>query len=152
MSKFILPHKRNYKTNASWLDAVYRKNKALIDPHMQGDLSKKRQFIDLVKEQKQSRHLKMKLNKEKITAKDAVESLFRTREFTSYEEQSKINIRNALRGTREEEELLRKVGAKRLYAKNFVYDKKEHAYRYKDVIVHKPPSPPNKFARAYNII
>jgi NADH dehydrogenase/NADH:ubiquinone oxidoreductase subunit G len=152
MSKFILPHKRKYKTNASWLDAVYRKNKALIDPHMHGDLSKKRQFFDLVKEQKQSRHLKMKLNTNSVSTKEAVKSLFRTREFTSYEEQSRLNIRESLRGTKEEEELLKKVGAKRLYTKNFVYDKNEKAYRYKDVLVKKPPSPPNKYSRAYNII
>lgn len=134
MSKLKLPPRRNYKTNASYLDAVYKKNKTLIDSKLPNtNLSKKRIFIDLVKEQKQSSHLKKFLDKEKISTTDAIKAIDRSRIFTSLREQMIENAIKALKTTGAEEELKKLVGKKRIFKKDLYYDKEEGIYLYKDV-------------------
>lgn len=134
MSKLKLPPRRQYKTNASYLDAVYKKNKTLIDSHLPDTyLSKKQMFIDLVKEQKQSKYLKRTLDKEKISTIDAIKAIDRSRTFTSLREQMLENARKALKTTGAEEELKRITGKKRILKKDLSYDREENVYMYKDV-------------------
>ena len=133
LSRFKWPRRRDYKTNASYLDAIYRKNRRILDPVLQGNMSKKRQFIELVKEQKQNRHLKLKLGTDKITTKEAVKSVLRLRDFTSEFELGVDNLISQLKGNKQYEELADMVGDKRILRKNFKYDKVNKTFKYKDV-------------------
>lgn len=134
MSKLKLPPRRKYKTNASYLDAVYKKNKTLIDSTLPDThLSKRQMFIDLVKEQKQSKSLKRILDKEKVSTIDAIKAIDRSRIFTSLREQMLENARKALKSTGAEEELKKITGKKRILIKDLSYDREENVYMYKDV-------------------
>lgn len=134
MSKFKLPPRRQFKTNASYLDAVYKRNKHLIDSKLPNTyLSKKQMFIDLVKEQKQSKHLKKYLEKEKISTIDAIKSIERSRTFTTLKEQMAENVIKGLKKSGMEEELKRLSGKKRILKKDIYYDREENIYTYKDI-------------------
>lgn len=143
MSKFKIPPRRQYKTNASWLNAIYNQNRSIIDAKMKDPktmkpkdrLSRKQQFLDLVKEQKENKHLRMALDKDKVTTRDAVEHIFRTRKFTPYEEQARINVREALRGTETETQLKENLGTDRLLTKKFKWDKQSKGYRYGNYLI-----------------
>lgn len=150
MSRFKIPLRRKYKTGTSWLDAVYKQNRSIIDAQMvdpktmnpEDRLSRKQQFIDLVKEQMENEHLRMALDKDRVGIRDAVEHISRTRKFTSYAEQARINVREALRGSEAERQLKENLGTDRLITNKFVWtetvdaQKKEiKGYKYGNYLI-----------------
>lgn len=148
--RLSLPSRKRYKTKQSYLDAIYRRNKSYIDSKMadpkdmpiEDRLSRKEQFFDLVKEYTEKKTIKMLLNVERITAKQAVEAILRRRDFDKpYVEQARENFRESLRGTETEQLLKNELGTDRLYTEKFVYDKEEKGYKYKDILIQIENSP-----------
>lgn len=158
--RLSLPSRKRYKTKQSYLDAVYRRNKSYIDSKMadpkdmpiKDRLTKKEQFFDLVKEYTERKTVKMLLGKEKITAKEALQSILRRRDFDKpYAEQARDNFREALRGTETEQLLKKELGTDRLYTSKFVYDKNEKGYRYNNVLVQLESSPKGRRGGTFKI-
>ena len=90
----------------------------------------------------ENEHLRLALDKDKVSARDAVEHIFRTRKFTSYAEQARTNVREALRGTEAERQLKENLGTDRLLTKKFIWtetvdaQKKEiKGYKYGNYLI-----------------
>ena len=118
-----------YKNKSTYLDAVYRANKKLIDEHIEQptnpNISKKTVFKQLVKEQEA----------EGMTTRQAVKTLSRSTVFTSTKERLQYNAYEAVRGDldayKEFRELTKVKGKyQKIEMDKFVWDQDEHAYIY----------------------
>ena len=123
--------KSKYKSTSTWLDAVYRNNKELIDESIEQptnkNISKKKVFKQLVQEYED----------EGYTAKQALKKLSGSTRFTSTVERLQYNAYEGLiddqEAYREFRELTKVKGKyQKIRLDKFVYDKSSHSYIYDD--------------------
>lgn len=123
--------KSKYKSTDSWLDAIYRNNKVIIDEKVRSTagLSKKSVFKRLVKEQME----------QGSSATRAVNVIERSTIFTSVKERLQANLYSGLKGDqqayRDFRELTKEKGKYAKFDPNLLtYDYKDKAYYYGDKV------------------
>lgn len=128
--------KYKYKNEKAWLDAVYRKNKNLIDSALSGvrEKSKKSVFIQLIKERKETKG---------ETLFQAVRRIGRTDVFTTRKERAQENIFNAIKKEKDLYKIFRKsVGWKeKIDLSKFSWDYDDKVYKYGDTVIDISDSP-----------
>lgn len=124
-----VPKRRNYKTDTWYLKAVYRINKEKLDPYLNGEAKKERQFIEAVKSAKKNKHLMWKLDTNRITTRQALES-FSREILMDKEEIAVLNARQMLRSTKKEKELKEMLGIKNIRMKNLTWNEVDKVFEY----------------------
>ena len=121
--------RNRYKSTSSWLDAVYRNNKAFIDeklPDTESKTSKKRLFKQIIKDY---------VEEDDLTYKQAVAVASRSTTFTEVKERLVFNAYKALKkdeaAYREFRELTKEQGRyTKINFDEFVWDKDSKSYVY----------------------
>lgn len=128
--------KYKYKNEKAWLDAVYRKNKVLIDSALSEvrETNKKKIFIQLIKERKETRG---------ETLYQAVRRIGKTDVFSSKKERAQENILNAIKREKDIFKTFRKsVGwKKKIDTTKFRWDYDDGVYKYENVVIDVSNSP-----------
>lgn len=130
----VIPKRRNYKTEKGYLRAVYRLNKERLDPKLNAiGKTKQQQFVEVVLTEKKNKHLMWQLDKDRITTKQAMESVIR-QHYLGKKGVAEINVRQMLKTTGKEKELREIIGEKRIKVDNIKWneDLKEFEYFVKD--------------------
>lgn len=137
MVTFKAAHSRSYyKSQNSWLNAIYRKNKSIIDEAYKkrhGDIGleagPRRAFLNDVKEYVESG----------MSTRDALKTLSRSTTFTPAKERIQNNFWAGIKGDTEAYKQLREITKEKgRYAKfdrsQLVWDREQKAYIYKNKI------------------
>ena len=130
--RFLLDTKRSrsrYKSDSTWLNAVYRENKSFIDEayvESESGKSKREIFKQDVKEY---------MEVDGLTAKQAVKAISRSTKFTTEKERFQYNAYEALRDDKEAFKEFRNLNRdkgkfQKIDLGQFEWIKEEHAYIY----------------------
>ena len=127
-----LKNKSKYKNTSTWLDAVYRNNKELIDSKVEttGNTSKKQVFKKLVSE----------YMAEGFSPTQAVKKLEKSTVFTDVKDRLKQNAYTAIKSDKEAYKEFRELTKnKGRYSKveldKFQYDKDTNSYTYGNIMI-----------------
>lgn len=128
--------KYKYKSEKAWLDAVYRKNKAVIDSTFANvrEKNKKKAFKAILNE---------RIEKRGETLYQAVRRIGRTEFFSSRKERAQENILSAIKKDKETFRVFRlSVGWKeKIDTSKFVWDYEDKVYRYGNTVIDVRTSP-----------
>lgn len=128
--------KSRYKNTDSWIDAVYRNNKEVIDNELSKFGSPKRVFKQIVRE-----HMD-----EGLSPTAAMKTIARSTLFTSEKERIRNNMMTALKEDRAAYKAFRELTKEKgKYTKfdpsKLVWNKDDHVYQYDDVVISFENSP-----------
>ena len=128
--------KSRYKNTESWIEAVYRNNKAVIDGELSRSGNPKTVFKQIIHEYME----------EGLSPTKAMQTLARSTIFTSDKERIQNNMWTGLKGDKEAYKLFRELTKEHgKYTKfdesKLVWDRSQHAYLYSGVMISFQNSP-----------
>lgn len=128
--------KSRYKNTESWIDAVYRNNKAVIDSELSRSGNPKRVFKQIINEYMQ----------EGLSPTKAMQTLARSTIFTTDKERIQNNMWASLKSDKEAYKLFRELTKENgRYTKfdksKLVWDRSQHVYIYSGVMISFQNSP-----------
>ena len=128
--------KSKYKSTETWIEAVYRNNKVVIDAELAKYGAPKKVFKQIIKE-----HIE-----EGLSPTKAMQTLARSTIFTPEKERLQSNMWAGLKGDKDAYKLFRELTKEKgKYTKfdpnKLVWDKTDHVYKYGNVVVSFQNSP-----------
>lgn len=128
--------KSKYKSTESWIDAVYRNNKVIIDGELASSGNPRRVFKQIINEYMD----------EGLSPTKAMQTLARSTIFTTDKERIQNNMWAGLKGDKEAYRLFRELTKERgRYTKfdesKLIWDRSQHAYIYSGVMISFQNSP-----------
>lgn len=128
--------KSKYKSTQTWIEAVYRNNKTVIDKELAKYGAPKKVFKQIIKE-----HIE-----EGLSPTKAMQALARSTIFTPEKERLQSNMWAGLKGDKAAYKLFRELTKEKgKYVKfdpnKLAWDKSEHVYKYGNVVISFQNSP-----------